>query len=149
MFPISTQAGDKVKGWYGGRTITRVLAEGSLVVARYRFNDGYTAGAFYSLRDYPLGDVVTGDYPLKVTIDISSVGIGYSTLYAYGGMNGAGMNGEVTMVIDGMPIYLTTPPTVGADVPSGPVNQANFGTAFDSMLTKLKEQFWTSVLQTI
>lgn len=149
-FPISEHAGDFTTGWYQTRTVRRVLQEGKLVMARWRWNNGtYACGAFYSLRDYPLGDVVVGDYLAKSTIDISSVGIGYSTLYVYGGMNGAGADASILFNIDGALLYLAVPVEVGENIPTGPTSDPNFGIAFNAMSNSLKEEFWNSVLQTI
>lgn len=147
-FPMSTQAGDLTRGWYQNRSIRRVLQSGNLVMARYR-SGNYACGAFYSLVDYTVGDVITGDYPTKHSIDISSVGIGYNTLYAYGGMSGMGSQAWVSFGITGDLLYLTVPNAVGANVPTGPTNEANFGTAFDSMSSDLKQEFWSAILQTV
>lgn len=149
-FPISYQVGDFTTGWYQSRKITRVLQEGNLIMARYRiYNGWYTAGAYYSLRDYPLNDVVTGDYAKKTAIDISSVGLGYDTLYAYGGQGGSGRSGAVYFSIGGSLTYLTVFNEVNANVPTGPTDEADFGYAFDHMSDTLKQEFWSAILQTI
>jgi hypothetical protein len=148
-FPVSTQAGDYLYGWYGSRVVRRVLQEGKLVAARWRWNNAYACGTFYSLRDYPLSDVITGDYIDKVSIDISSLGIGYNTLYSYGGTNGGGGQGSVYIRYGGIEASLFISGSPGENMPSGPTNEANFGTAFSSMSDSLKEQFISAILQTV
>lgn len=148
-FYISSKAGDYMTGWYQSRTVTRIIDNVKLVPASHRGNSGYVAGTFYSLVNYNLSDVVTGDYLQKLEIDISSVGIGYNTLYAYGGTSGSGNNGTVSIYPSGFRTRVVLAPDVGSNYAHGPTVNEDFGNAFAAMSEALKEEFWQAVLQTI
>lgn len=148
-FPVSVSAGDTLTGWYSTRTVTRVMQEGKFVCAKTLMNNGYAAAAFYSLNDFPLADVVSGDYTDKWSINIESAGIGHSTLYAYGGMSGMGQGAPSISVYFNKPVGISIKVPATESTPAGPTPESNFGNAFNLMSSTLKQQFWNAVLQTI
>ena len=148
-FPISENAGDMLTGWYTTRDVTRIMQQGKFVCAKILMNNSYFCAGFYSLRDLALADVVSGSFLQKWSINIESVGIGYSTLYVYGAMGGMGTNYPgVSFYINGS-MGICVRREASASTPTGPTTDANFGNAFNSMSDDLKSRFWSAILQTI
>lgn len=162
---ISTKYGEFVTGWYSSRRINRILSDGSkLLPLIWRFDSGYTCGAFYTLRDYgAVGNVINGDLVVKETLnDFYIPSLGNVTLYAYGGMSGCGMTppnikyysnnvyevDDVNAVNISGNAIIVMDNTLSSNGLFGPTNDANFGNAFNGMSTDMKNLFYELILQT-
>lgn len=146
-FFISSSVGDSMTGWYQSRTITRTLESGpKLVYGIWRYNNGYSAGCFYTLHDYgEVNNVCDGEYKVKFTLTpMSFEGYGDLPIYAYGGMNGAGMDGNAICTFLDIEIANMNRMTkmyslpVTSDCIHFPTIEANYGEPYNSMSSELK-----------
>lgn len=157
---ISSFVNEYLTGWYGSRTVRRTLASGpKLVAGIYRYSNGYSSGAFYTLHDYgDLGNVCSADFGVKKTLSsMDFPGYGSLPIYAYGGMNGSGLNGncvfyknDIANNIDNVTAAITIASSSGGlNIYNGPTEEADFGTPYNSMSDELKSLFKQALLLTL